>query len=106
MQSQGEDLFFYRFEHCRRSHPGLDLGAFLADLGDLASRSEKHSAVARAARDAFYGTYFGAAGHPRDDAAAAFVGIALLARIERCLETPGDEWLPEAHRQILAAGSC
>ncbi len=102
VRSQGEDLFFYRFEHCRRSHPGLDLGAFLADLALLASRGETLKEVARAAKDAFYGAYFGAAGHPGEEAAAAFVGIALLARIERHLDTPREEWLAHVQRMISA----
>jgi len=102
VRSQGEELFFQRFERCRRSHPGLDLGAFLADLLDLASRGEKLRGVAGVAKDAFQGAYFGAAGPPGDDAAATFVGIALLARIERCLDSAREEWLPDALRLVAA----
>jgi len=104
VRNQGDEFFFYRFEHCRRSHPGLDLGAFLLDLSDFASRSETSKEVARVAKAAFYGAYFGSAGYPGEEAAAVFARAALLERIERRLDVPSKEWLCEAHRLITACG--
>jgi len=106
VRHQGDELFFHRFEYCRRSHPGLDFGAFLMDLADFARQSEASQEVARVAKDAFYGAYFGSVAPPSKDVAAVFVRIALLERIDRYLDggqgNSSEGWLSEAHRLITA----
>lgn len=86
----------YRFEHSRRSHPGLDVGAFLADLLRFhVLRRKEDPRLYALGRSVFLQSY--CAG-PRPAWAADvdwFVAGALLERLERMLLRPPAEWAPK-----------
>lgn len=89
-------FYLYRFETCRRSDPGLDLGRFAADL--LRFAMSQHDATAyRLCRDAFLESYNGEAERPLDGEDLQFyMAIALserLARSDICTEADGLELL-------------
>lgn len=89
-------LYFYRFEECRRSHPGFDLGSFLAEMRRfyLLRRKADHSFY-HDGRDVFLATYF------KDDSPAwqvdvpFFTAAALLLRLGKLLERPEEKWQPK-----------
>jgi hypothetical protein len=89
----GTRLHFYRFETCRRSHPGFDAGSFLADLRrfSLVRRKPERNRY-ELARGAFLDAYFS------DDSASwredlpFFTAYALLQRIEALLRRPREKW--------------
>lgn len=86
----------YRFEHGRRSHPGVDVAFFLADLlrHHLLRRKGDPRLHARS-RSAFLWSYF--AGSLPAWAADLdwFVAGALLERLERMLLRPPEDWAPK-----------
>jgi hypothetical protein len=88
-----EKFYFYRFEECRRSHPGFDLGSFLADLRRFyLLRRKADQSFYHAGCEVFLETYF--AGNPpawREDL-PFFVASAMLLRLERLLERPQEKW--------------
>jgi hypothetical protein len=74
-------FYLYRFETCRRSDPGLDLGGFAADLlcFTLANHSEE---AYRNCLDTFLSKYNAEAEHPmgKDDL-RFYVALTLVARV-------------------------
>ncbi len=88
-----EKFYFYRFEECRRSHPGFDVGNFLADLRRFyLLRRKADQNFYHAGREVFLETYF--AGNPpawREDV-PFFVASAMLQRLDRLLERPEKKW--------------
>src|SRR5439155_23031851 len=76
-------FYLYRFETCRRSDPGLDLGGFAADLlcFTLASYNEE---AYRICLDAFLGEYNSEAAHPMDkNDLLPYIALALVERLRR-----------------------
>jgi hypothetical protein len=81
----GVDGCFYlsRFEACRRSDPGLDLGGFAADLLCFMLGSDDDGAY-RMASDAFLSKYNSHAEHPIDEHDFQFyIALALCERLRR-----------------------
>jgi hypothetical protein len=91
-------FYLYRFESCRRSDPGLDLGGFAADLlcFALANHAEAASHICF---DHFLGAYNSEAAHPmsKED----LLDYTVLALVER-LGRSGPSTNAEAS-QLLAA---
>ncbi|PYU47294.1 MAG: hypothetical protein DMG53_09485 [Acidobacteria bacterium] len=76
-------FYLYRFETCRWSDPGLDLGGFAADLlcFTLASYNEE---AYRICLDAFLGEYNSEAAHPMDkNVLLPYIALALVERLRR-----------------------
>ncbi len=80
-------FYLYRFETCRRSDPGLDLGGFAADL--LCFTLADHDTGAyRLGSDAFLRSYNSRAEYPlREDELRPYIALALFERLRR-LEPP------------------
>jgi anti-sigma regulatory factor (Ser/Thr protein kinase) len=80
-------FFLYRFETCRQSDPGLDLGGFAADL--LCFMLARHNEEAyRACLDAFLSNYNAQATHPMGaDDLPFYIALALVERVGR-VESP------------------
>jgi anti-sigma regulatory factor (Ser/Thr protein kinase) len=97
----GVDARFYlfRFEKCRQSYPGFDLGGYAADLlcFTLAAHDER---AYRACTEILLNNYNTTAAHPVSaDDLRSYVVLALAERLQRQapdIETGGD-------RQLLAA---
>jgi len=93
----GEKKFYlYKFDQCRRSHPGFDLGGFLADLLRfyLLRKKGDRDFYSRG-REIFLNTYFDT-GHPGwYEDLAFFVASALLLRLDRLLQRPEAKWEPK-----------
>jgi anti-sigma regulatory factor (Ser/Thr protein kinase) len=88
--------YLFRFDQCRRSHPGLDLGGFLADLLRFhLAREQGSPEFYSAAQDAFLDAYFGQRAPPWRDDLPCFVTCALLQRLDRLLLRPRDKWEPK-----------
>ncbi len=92
-------FYLHRFEECRSSHPGFDLGGFLADLL-VFSTSRGDPQIYRMGQEELLASYFG------DSVPSiwrtrlpAFIASALLRRLARdpytCLPTDGHEALLE-----------
>jgi anti-sigma regulatory factor (Ser/Thr protein kinase) len=78
-------FYLYRFENCRLSHPGLDLGAFLADVL-LFSATQNDEEAFRIGRDAFIGSYDALAGQPTSaETLRTCTAVALLDRLDQLL---------------------
>jgi len=76
-------FYLYRFETCRRSDPGLDLGRFAADLlcFTLAHHNEE---VYRICHDTFLTKYNAEAEHPMaKDLLRCYIALALVERLGR-----------------------
>jgi hypothetical protein len=74
-------FYLYRFETCRRSDPGLDLGGFAADLlwFTIASQNERAYPVCL---DAFANSYNSRVEHPMDyDRLRLYIVLALSERL-------------------------
>jgi hypothetical protein len=89
-------FYLYRFEACRRSHPGFDIGGFLADLlcfYGLSKKSDQGSY--ETGRAVFLETYF--AGKPPlwQEDVSFFVVSALLQRLDWLMELPEEKWQPK-----------
>jgi hypothetical protein len=88
--------YLFRFDEVRRSHPGLDLGGFLADLlrfqlaGDAGSPK-----VYLAAQKAFLEAYFGRGSQTWQEDLPCFVACSLFRRLDRLLLRPRDKWEPK-----------
>ena len=79
-------FYLYRFETCRRSDPGLDLGAFNADLLNFTMARRDEEAY-RVGRDAFLQGYLARGGRPIDPEQ---LGLYTALAITECLrETRG-----------------
>jgi anti-sigma regulatory factor (Ser/Thr protein kinase) len=76
-------FYLYRFETCRWSDPGLDLGGFAADLLCFTLASYNEDAY-RICLDAFLGEYNSQAAHPMDkDDLLPYIALALVERLRR-----------------------
>jgi hypothetical protein len=76
-------FYLYRFESCRRSDPGLDLGGFAADLLGFTLTNHNEEAY-RNCRDTFLNQYNAEAEHPlgKDDL-SFYIALALVERLGR-----------------------
>jgi hypothetical protein len=86
----------YRFDRSRRSHPGLDVGMFVADLLRFHVVREKGDpGLYEAGRAVFLESYFGARPPPWSRDVDWFVAGALLERLERMLRRDESKWGPK-----------
>ena len=84
-------FYLYRFEACRLSQPGLDLGGFLADLLSLAS-SQGDDAIYQIGCDAFLAGYHSSERHPFGREEVRFYrALALVDRLDRLRPGTGSE---------------
>jgi hypothetical protein len=82
-------LYFYRFETCRRSHPGLDVGSLLADLRCFyLLRKKSDPRLYPLVRDVSLRNYFGGAPCSWQDDLPFFTALALHERLRRLLQCP------------------
>jgi len=88
-------LYVYGFERSRRSHPGFDLGGFLADLHRFYALREDAGDLSRAGRETFLDAYAGAGGRPWFGELPFFEAAALVPRLERLLRRPQEKWEPK-----------
>jgi hypothetical protein len=88
--------YLYRLDQSRRSHPGLDLGGFLADLLRfyVLRESQEREFHARG-REAFVSAYLDGRTPPWAASLDWFVAGALLRRLERMLARPEGKWEPK-----------
>lgn len=105
----GRKWELYRFERSRLSHPGLDVGAFLADMLRLYVLSGTGDAAYYwRGREAFLQSYFAAAPASWSKDVDWFVASALLERLDRMLRKDEKSWAGklDAHlvqiEQVLA----
>jgi hypothetical protein len=76
-------FYLYRFENCRRSDPGLDLGGFAADLLCFTLATSDAGAY-RVCRDEFLSQYNSEAEHPiREDDLRLYIVLALCERLQQ-----------------------
>src|SRR5207247_5741416 len=76
-------FYLYRFETCRRSDPGLDLGGFAADLLRFTLVDLDEGAY-RTCRDALLASYNQRAEHPMNqDELRFYIALALVERLQR-----------------------
>ena len=76
-------FYLYRFETCRRSDPGLDLGGFAADLLCFTLSNHDESAY-RSCLDAFLNAYNAEAERsPSVDDLCFYIPVALVQRLQR-----------------------
>jgi hypothetical protein len=88
-----EGLELYRFERSRLSHPGIDVGAFLADLWRFHNvRSKGDPALSEAARAAFLERYFARQRPPWANDVDWFIASALLERFDRMMRRDESKW--------------
>jgi len=92
----------YRFERSRLSHPGLDVGAFLADMLRLyVLRGKGNAAYYWRGREAFLQFYFGAAPASWSQHVDWFVASALLERLDRMLRKDEQSWEPKLDAHLV-----
>jgi hypothetical protein len=94
-------FYLYRFENCRRSYPGIDLGGFAADLlcFTLANYDE---AAYDLCRNTFLSHYNASAQHLMGaDELRPYVTLALAERLERAKRRTGAD--TEQRLRILDA---
>jgi hypothetical protein len=83
----------FRFEQCRRSHPGFDVGALLADSVRYHLIGKKRDpALYAACREAIMKSYFARGDQPWRDQVDFFIASALFTRLERLLKRPEEKW--------------
>jgi hypothetical protein len=76
-------FYLYRFEECRRSDPGLDLGGFAADLLCFTLSHHDENAY-RSCLDAFLNVYNAGAEHSISaDDLRFYIPVALVERLQR-----------------------
>jgi hypothetical protein len=91
-----EKFYFYRFDKCRRSHPGFDVGGFLADLLRFyVLRKKGDKDFYYAGRNVFLETYFAGNPPPWRDDVPFFIASAMLLHLDRLLAGPAGKWEPE-----------
>jgi hypothetical protein len=99
-------FYFYCFERCRRSDPGLDLGGFAADL--LSFTLARHNEEAyRACLDDFLGKYNSEAAYPMSkEDLLPYTALSLVERLGRVGSSPNADagQLLEALDIALASG--
>jgi hypothetical protein len=88
-------LYVYGFERSRRSHPGFDLGGFLADLFRFHALREDAGDLSRAGRETFLDAYAGGGRRAWFDELPFFEAAALIPRLERLLRRPQEKWGPK-----------
>ena len=95
LQSENR-LYFYYFDESRLSHPGLDVGGFLADLLEYYVL-DKDGLEDRylAGREAFLEEYFAGSEPAWRDDLPFFLAGALLLRLKRLLQRPQKKWASE-----------
>jgi hypothetical protein len=77
------ELRLYRFEACRRSHPALDIGGFLADLAAWAS-TQSDPGIQDVGREAFLRGYNAKQAQPvTPEELGPYAALALLDRLDR-----------------------
>ncbi len=89
-------LYVYGFERSRRSHPGFDLGGFLADLFRFHARRGGREDLSQVGRATFLEAYAGGGESPWFDALPFFEVAALLPRLDRLLRRSEKKWTPKA----------
>jgi hypothetical protein len=88
-----EKFYLYRFEECRRSHPGFDVGSFLADLRRFyLLRRKADQSFYHAGREVFLETYFAGDLPAWREDVPFFVASAMFLRLDRLLERPQEKW--------------
>lgn len=106
--SDGTRFYLYQFDTCRRSHPGFDIGGFLADLLRFYGlRKKRNLNVYAAGGKVFLETYF--AGNPPSWSTDVpfFITHAMLLHLDRLLRRSQEKWQPkieaflEACTQVL-----
>ena len=91
-----DGLFLHGFEDPRRSHPGLDLGGFLADhLRFFVMRKKGDPENYQRGRDVFLDAYFGEELPDWREDLPVFCSMALLQRTERLLGRKQKKWEPK-----------
>jgi hypothetical protein len=86
-------FYFYRFDKCRYSHPGFDLGGFLADLLRFyVLRKKADPGFYYSGREVFLETYFAGTPEPWREDLSFFMTEALLQRLPLVLEQTGKKW--------------
>jgi anti-sigma regulatory factor (Ser/Thr protein kinase) len=89
-------FYFFRFEGCRRSHPGFDSGSFLAELRRFyLLRRKADQNFYHAGREVFLETYFGGNPPAWHDDLPFFTAGALLLRLDGLLERAEEKWEPK-----------
>jgi hypothetical protein len=88
-------LFLYRFESCRRSHPGFDVGTFVTELLRFYQRKKSERTNYRIARDEFLNRYFDGASSTWRSDVPFFTAYALHQRLHTLLRRPRDKWEPK-----------
>jgi len=89
-------LYLYRFEAARRSHPGFDIGGFIADLIRFYMvRKKRDPAVYSIAREVFLDAYRGAQPLAWEADVGWYTVAGLLARLDRMLARPEKKWAPK-----------
>ncbi|MGH7494289.1 MAG: hypothetical protein ACREOO_18105 [bacterium] len=92
LYSEGK-FYFCHFEDCRRSHPGFDLGGYLADLLRFYTlRKKADPEFYYSGREVFLETYFAGASAPWREDLSFFIAEALLLRLPAVLEQAGKKW--------------
>jgi len=91
-------FYFYRFDKCRRSHPGFDVGNFLAELLKFyLLRKKAEPNFYYAGREVFLEAYFGRNLPSWQEDLPFFLAGALLLRFDRLLHRRrGKKWKCEA----------
>jgi anti-sigma regulatory factor (Ser/Thr protein kinase) len=98
----GGALYLFEFDGARRSHPGLDLGGFLADLVLRGAPGAAADALAGDSARAFLDAYFGAQAPAWRRHLPLFVSHALLHRLD-ALAAGGEVALRTGSSPILLA---
>jgi anti-sigma regulatory factor (Ser/Thr protein kinase) len=93
----GESKFyFFRFEQCRRSHPGFDAGSFLAELRRFyLLRRKADQNFYHAGRDVFLENYFGGELPAWHEDLPFFTAGALFLHLDGLLERAEEKWEPK-----------
>ncbi|MCI0633569.1 MAG: hypothetical protein L0206_06590, partial [Actinobacteria bacterium] len=92
----GGMLYVYGFERSRRSHPGFDLGGFLADLFRFHARRGGREDPSQVGRATFLEAWAAGSQPPWFDELPFFEAAALLPRLDRLLRRSEKQWKPKA----------
>jgi hypothetical protein len=89
-------FYLYRFDKCRCSHPGFDLGGFLADLLRFyLLRKKTDPDFYYAGREIFLETYFAGTPPSWHEDLPFFMADALLLRLPLFLKPAEKKWEPK-----------
>lgn len=89
-------FYFYRFEQCRRSHPGFDAGSFLAELRRFyLLRRKADPNFYHTGREVFLENYFGGKPPAWHQDLPFFIAGALFLRLDGLLERAEEKWEPK-----------